>query len=81
MYIWLVWSLIWYQSYVQYTSMFKDKTFKFTTEGFDTSKILYKVSKIDREKVLRILRVLEDSGDSLGIPEDSWGFVGIPNDS
>ena len=42
------------------------------TEGCDTSKILHEVfSKIDREKILRILRILEDSGDLLGIPGDS----------
>ena len=41
------------------------------TEGCDTSKILYEVSKIDRGKILRILRILEDSGDSLGIHGDS----------
>ena len=50
-------------------------------EGCDTSKILYEVSKIDRGKILRILRILEDSGDSLGIHGDSWGFQGIPKDS
>ena len=52
-----------------------------SSEGCDTSKILYEVSKIDRGKILRILRILEDSGDSLGIPGDSWGFQGIPKDS
>ena len=41
------------------------------SEGYDTSKMLYEVSKIYREKILRILRILEDSGDSLGIPGDS----------
>ena len=40
-------------------------------EGCDTSKILYEVSKIDRGKILWILRILEDSGDSLGIHGDS----------
>lgn len=50
-------------------------------EGFDTSKMLYEVSKIYWEKNLRILRILEDSSDLLGIPEDSWGFLGIPKDS
>ena len=40
-------------------------------EGCDTSKILYEVSKIDRGKILRIFRILEDSGDSLGIHGDS----------
>ena len=52
-----------------------------TPEGRDTSKILYEVSKIDRGKILRFLRILEDSGDSLGIPGDSWGFQGILEDS
>ena len=52
------------------------------SEGCDTSEILYyEVSKIDRGKILRILRILENSGDSLGIPGDSWGFQGIPKDS
>ena len=50
-------------------------------EGCDPSKILYEVSKIDQGKILRILRILEDSGDSLGIHGDSWGFQGIPKDS
>ena len=48
-------------------------------EGCDTSKMLYEDSKIySKIKILRILRILEDSGDSLGIPEDFWG---IPRDS
>ena len=51
------------------------------SNGCDTSKILYEVSKIDRGKMLRILRILEDSGDSQGIPADSWGFLRIPKDS
>ena len=51
------------------------------SEGCDTSKMLYEVSKIYRGNILRILKILEDSGDSLGIPGDSWGFLGIPKDS
>ena len=42
-----------------------------SSEGCDTSKILYEVSKIDRGEILRILRILEDSGDLLGIPGGS----------
>ena len=42
---------------------------------------MYEVSKLDREKKLRILRILEVSGHSLGIHGYSWGFLGIPRDS
>ena len=34
-------------------------------------KIFYEVSKIDPGRILRILRILENSGDSLGIHGDS----------
>ena len=46
-------------------------------EGFDTSKMLYEVSKIYWEKNLRILNILEDSSNSPGTPRDSKGFLRI----
>ena len=49
-------------------------------EGCGTSKTLCEVSKIDRKIIMRILTILEDFGDSLEIPGDSWGFLGIPKD-
>ena len=51
------------------------------TEGLDSSKYFYDMSKNVQEEFLRILSILEDTLGFLRIPRDFLGYLGILGDS
>ena len=52
-----------------------------STEGLDSSKYFYDMSKNVQEEFLRILSILEDTLGFLRIPRDFLGYLGILGDS